>query len=431
MDPREVMVRRRRRSRIGWALTAAAVSLLVPAAVRIGSAPPTFAADRFVDTVGVNIHLHYDHTLYKEDFPLVKKRLLELGVRHTRDGLVDTQWQGYYDRHNELGDAGITGTFITSFDQSVTLLADYPSRMSRAFAAYEAPNEADRSGDPRWPDRLRVMMTRLGDLNRISSVTQFPVLAPSLTIEESYARLGDVSASFDIANMHNYLAGRHPGTGGWGADGYGSIAWNLQLVRRYARDKPIMTTETGYQDQPGVEDWVPQAVAARYLPRLLLEHFQAGIARTFIYELADFDNSGHYGLLNADGSPKPAFHAVRNLLALLADPGALFEVTPLDYALENEGGGLRHVAFQKRDRSYLIALWIEEAAYDVPARLQTTVAPRSAILNLPVGMQAVRVHRWREDGLVDTSSVDVPGNRLEVTVTDRLALLEITFAAPR
>lgn len=421
------MWRRGHRS-CGWPLAAAIAALLLPAA-RLSSAPQTFAADRFVDTVGVNIHLHYDHTLYKEEFPLVKSRLLELGVRHTRDGLIDTQWEGYYDRHNELGDAGITATFITSFDQSLALLADYPSRMTRAFEAYEAPNEADRSGDPRWPDRLRQMMIRLAELDRVSSVTRFPVLGPSLTLEESYARLGDVSGSFDVANLHNYLAGRHPGTGGWGADGYGSIAWNLQLVRRYARGKPVMTTETGYQDQPGVEDWVPQPIAGRYLPRLLLEHFQAGIARTFIYELADFENSGYYGLLNADGSAKPAFHAVKGLLALLADPGNLFEVTPLNYSIEYDGRELRHIAFQKRDRSYLLALWIEEPAYDVPARRQTAVEPRPVILSLPAGMRALRVHRWREDGRVDAAGVDIAANRLEVTVTDRLALLEITSAS--
>ena len=63
--------------------------------------------------------------------------------------------------------------------------------------------------------------------------------------------VGDLSAFFDQANIHNYLAGRHPGTPGWGDDGYGSIDWNLRLIRRYSGGKPITTTEIGYQDAPG------------------------------------------------------------------------------------------------------------------------------------------------------------------------------------
>ena len=85
-------------------------------------------------------------------------------MRHVRDGLIDTDWQGYYDRHNELGDAGIKGTFITGFGQSLELLAAYPSRVSQSFEAYEAPNEADKSGDPQWVLKLRQAIFRLADL---------------------------------------------------------------------------------------------------------------------------------------------------------------------------------------------------------------------------------------------------------------------------
>ncbi len=247
---------------------AAALVLLSSNAV---PAQQTVAADAFVDSVGVNVHLHYEHTPYKEQYELVKSRLLELGVRHVRDGLIDTDWQGYYDRHNELGDAGIRGTFITSFDQSLALLASYPSRVIRSFEAYEAPNEPDKSNDPQWVHRLWQAMLRLGELKTIASVSQFQVLGPSLTHESSYRAVGDVSPYFDAGNLHNYLAGRHPGTSGWGAGGFGSIAWNLQLIGPYSGGKPIVTTEIGYQDAPGLPDRVPADVVGRYLPRLLIE----------------------------------------------------------------------------------------------------------------------------------------------------------------
>ena len=46
------------------------------------------------------------------DFPNVKAALLDLGIRHVRDGLVDSTWQPYYDRLNELGRAGVHAQLI-------------------------------------------------------------------------------------------------------------------------------------------------------------------------------------------------------------------------------------------------------------------------------------------------------------------------------
>jgi hypothetical protein len=408
-----------------WRALAVAAMILLPG--HAARAQQTAAADHFVDSVGVNVHLHYEYTPYKENFELIRSRLIELGVRHVRDGLIDTRWQGYYDRHNELGDAGIKGTFITGFDQSVELLASYPSRVIRSFEAYEAPNEADKTGDPNWVSRLWQAMLRLGEVKRIASVAHYPVVGPSLTSESSYAAVGDVSAYFDAGNLHNYLAGRHPGTPGWGSDGYGSIAWNLRVIQPYSCGKPITTTEIGYQNHPTIEDSVPADVAGRYLPRVLLEQYRMGITRTFLYELCDFPNSGSYGLLNADGSPKPAFNAVRGLLRLLADPGPPIALRPLAYQLDGSGT-VRHIAFQKRDGTYFLALWLEEASYDVPVQRHTAVAGQAVSLTLPEPMRVIRAHRWEEDGSVDDRPVRFVAATLPVGVSDRLTVLEIADA---
>ena len=103
------------------------VSLLLVLAVALpAQAEKAGSADGFVDSVGINIHLHFNDTAYA-NFPRVQQALKDLGVRHVRDGLVDTAWKEYYDRHNQLGRLGIKGTFITSPAQSVQLLLDYPS----------------------------------------------------------------------------------------------------------------------------------------------------------------------------------------------------------------------------------------------------------------------------------------------------------------
>jgi hypothetical protein len=410
--------------------TRASIVPLVTAAVLIACAPAraqqTVAADRFVDSVGINIHLHYDDTLYYKDFPLIKNRLVELGVRHVRDGLVDQGFPPYYERFAELAQAGIKGTFIVAPNHSTEVWLSFPVRVGGAVEAYEGPNELDKSRDPNWAQTLAETMRRLRTIKEDPRTAAYPVYAPSLTSEAAYTALGDISASFDFANMHNYFAGRHPGTGGWGSNGYGSIEWNLALNRRFAGGKPIVSTETGYHDATADTDGVPQQVAGRYMPRLLLEQFRAGIVRTFIYELLDSGGES-YGLLGTDGSPKPAFNAVRGLLNLLSDPGPPFETEDLPYTVEGDAGDLRHMAFQKRDGTYFLALWVAAPGWDPGARRPMAAPSRQVAVRLPEKVRVVRTHRWQPDGSMSSSQTSTPlGATYAVSVGDALTVVEIS-----
>jgi hypothetical protein len=91
----------------------AAMTFTVPAA-----APSTLggetakSADAFVNSVGVNIHLHYTNSPYG-NFAAVKTALANLGIRHIRDGLTDTTLTAHYEHLNELGKLGIKSTLIT------------------------------------------------------------------------------------------------------------------------------------------------------------------------------------------------------------------------------------------------------------------------------------------------------------------------------
>ena len=378
-------------------------------------------------SVGINIHLHYTDTLYN-DFELVRSRLLELGVRHTRDGLIDTTWQPYYDRHNALGKAGITGVFITSPKVSLQVLRDYWMRLPDAFEAYEAPNEYDLSGDSQWVSTLRATLARLHQLKSYPESASFPIYGPSLTQEAAYVALGDVSGLVDFGNLHNYPGGRHPGTGGWGDNGYGSIDWNLALIKRSAAYKPVVTTETGYWDDMATPNAVPESVAARYLPRLLLEQFRKGILRTYIYELCDSPQVGvaadsGYGLIRRNGSRKPAFLAVRDLLQLFTDPGPAVPVVPLDYTVAGGGEDLRDMAFQKRDGTYLLALWIERSGWDVNTRLTVPVPTTAATVRVGGQVGLVRRHVLTNDG----SFIETAGDgarTVSVPLSDTLTVLE-------
>lgn len=394
-----------------------------PAAAQ--STVATASADRFVDSVGVNIHLHYNGTAYREQFPLIKSRLIELGVRHVRDGLEDTTWQPYYQRHNELGEEGIKGTFITSPEQSRELWIEYPSRVSRSFEAYEAPNEYDRSRKANWVQILRDTLVRLRSLRDEPRVADFPLYGPSLTTQSAFNALGDVSAYVDYANLHNYYSGRHPGTVGWGANGYGSLAWNLGLSGRVAAGKPTVATETGYQDSPTAVDPVPPEIAGRYMPRLLLEHFRGGITRTFIYELCDFPKSGGYGLLNQDVSPKPAFTAVKRLLNLLSDPGPAYTPQDLRYTILGNEAKVRHMSFQKRTGRYYLALWLSEPSWDPTTRRTLDARTQPITVSFTSPMRIVRTHRWQQDGSTLVDSRSSTTSSLAITLSDSLTIVEM------
>jgi hypothetical protein len=406
------------------------VVTLVTATVLVACAPAvaqqTSSADAFVDSVGVNIHLHYTGTAYWDQFPLIRSRLVDLGVRHVRDGLIDPAFKEYYERFISLAQAGIKGTFITSPDQTNEVWASWPSRVGSSFEAYEAPNEYDKSKDPNWAQTLTQTLVRLRRLKDDPRAAPFPLYGPSLTSEAAYSALGNVSALYDYGNMHNYFAGRDPGTTGWGANGYGSIAWNLDVTGRHGNGKPIVATETGYQDTPSEPDSIPPRVVGRYMPRVLLEHFRAGIVRTFLYELCDFANSGGYGLLNPDASPKPAYTAVKGLLNLLSDPGPTFTPQDLQYTVQGGSADVRHMAFQKRSGTYFVALWRSIPSWDPPNKRPLITEPTQVMVRLPSAMRLVRTHKWQPDGSVTASASSTSSANLSVTVTDALTILELT-----
>lgn len=387
-------------------------------------------ADSIVDSAGINVHLGFLDTPYV-DFAQVQSGLQALGIRHIRDGLepLSATWQGYFDEHNELGQLGIKSLFITDVGQTADLFLSYPQLMSQCFEGYEGPNEYDNRGIMDWPAQLTSEISLLSATVRGGTVSpQYPVYGPSLTNAASFPILGDVHQDFDYGNMHNYLGGRNPGTNGWGApdaegNNYGSMAWQLDLLKIDSPGLPEVSTETGYNNDLSQQDSVPEAVSAVYLPRLLLQQWLYGIKRTYLYELIS-EEGQDYGLFRADWSAKPGFYAVSNLLHLLADPGPAFQPASLNYAIQGGDTNLHHLLMQKRDGSFYLALWLEESSYDPNSATVTAVTPEAVSLQLPSGYE-VTENLWDATGSV-TQSTSTAGTPVPLTVTEKLLVLKIT-----
>ena len=98
------------------------------------------------------------------------------------------------------------------------------------------------------------------------------------------------------------------------------------------------------------------------------------VERSYKYEMLDLreddtmtDMECHFGLVRTDGSVKPSFTAIRNLLRVLSDDdGADCRCRPLDYAVEApEGVTIRTTLLQKSDGRWFLALMRECEAYDL------------------------------------------------------------------
>ena len=142
----------------------------------------------------------------------------------------------------------------------------------------------------------------------------------------------------------------------------------MVLGKAVRADLPSVITETGYQTTLR-DNGVSEHVAARYLPRLLLQTWRMGFIRTFLYELMDSaadpgNVEANFGLLRHEGSRKPGFDSVRDLIRLLADPGPSFAAGRLAYKLDGDAAGVQACLLQKRDAAFYLAVWAGSQIWD-------------------------------------------------------------------
>jgi len=354
--------------------------------------------ESFVDSVGVNTHLTYLDTSYRE-YDRILAALQDLGVRHVRDGIEP----GNPDQRDFLARLGSKG-----FRLQLILGRPRPDRLEeylgaasepnllRAVEALEGPNEYDLSGDPDWAARLRGYQQRLFERVKTDSrLDGVRVVGPSLSQIASRESFGSVARFLDTGNIHPY-AGGDP-------TNLGHLAYEASLAARQSGSKPIQATELGYHNAVATTAThltASEQAAAVYLPPALLDHFAFGIERSFVYELVDqrpdLDRSNHedsLGLLRADFTRKPVFTAVRNLLRVLQPRSSGGRATPTR-ALRFRGGGpeLRRVLL-RRGSDVFLAVWRDVRVWDRFKRVPLAAESRRLTVRLGPRARGVEVYR--------------------------------------
>ena len=223
-----------------------------------------------------------------------------------------------------------------------------------------------------------------------------------------------------------------------------------------AKDKrPLAATETGYFTADRSKG-ISQTVFAKYVPRLFAEYFRQGFVRTYLYELMDelnpSDNFSFGGLVKTDFTPKPAYVALKNLVALLQEKNISPRFTPgsLDFKVivrpvlnyKEPGSGMvvnydrtdyvHHLLLQKSDGTFFLLLWHEISDGDIadshgkdlagPAR-EITPPAMPATLTLPTSIKRATVF-LPNDGL-DGTVVPITDGQVPLEVPDKIMVIKL------
>jgi hypothetical protein len=400
------------------------VALAIAAPARADSQPlvPAQPARALGDSVGVNLFLAWIDTAYG-DFPTVRSRLHELGVRYIRDGLCPTCSYNV-NRLNQLAAEGvraniIVGTLAGGDAQMNATLNGIRNKVRGAVISIEAPNEPNLTGDPQWIQHAREYQQRLYTrVNSDPALAQIPVLSPAVGYPATTNQLGDLTAWADKGNFHPYPSAFQP-------------YHDLPVLRMQAAgatgSKPLVATESGYHTHLGTTGGnlpVSERAAALYSPRLVLEGFRGGVERTYFFQLADpwTDakkppglplTENRFGLLRSDLSRKPAFLSVRNLLrAVDGDSAPVASPGGLHLGVESAPADLRQLLLRSADGTYSLVLWRAVSVWSATNRVD--LFPASDRVEVALGDRISLARRF--------NPVDSPDEQQRWTSPSRLAV---------
>ena len=417
------------------------LACVVPLAhLEASSGKPVFVREtphstyNFVNSIGINTHLNYFDRIYG-NFQLVEQDLKSIGILHVRDG-IHLQNQDYnetlYKRWIQLGKLGIRfdavldprsnlGAINSALLEKIDVLAGH------TIESFEGPNELDVSNLPDWPSVDRNYQKDIFTAVRsMSAGSRIGVIGPSMAFAANGKRIGNISEWIDQGNLHPYPAGEMP-----------SVVFpeQIDLANIMCDKKQIVFTESGYHNavnDPSGQPGISEKAAAKYIPRLFLEDFAHGVPRTYLYELMDeapdpgLTNAQlHWGLIRANGSAKPAFFALKNLISELYDPKQNEHLRPFSWMLNRNDPHIHHLLLQKSTGEYDLVFWQEISSYDVKRHTDIENPSVASVLTLARRARSIAVY----DPVRQTEPIEVYTNEKSVLlqIPDQPLVVEIKF----
>ncbi|MDX2082000.1 MAG: malectin domain-containing carbohydrate-binding protein [Terrimicrobiaceae bacterium] len=243
--------------------------------------------------------------------------------------------------------------------------------------------------------------------------------------------------SYDFQNLHDYTGSQPP---------LNFFERNLGWLDAQTGDnpppRPLLVTEWGFSTLTGADYPVTEKTQAKYILRGFADYFRKAVIRSYAYSL--FDTDQRYGWIRGDGSRKPSFHAVKNLIAIVQEAGwnssskqwstPVFQAGALDYTPTSSHPRLRSLLLQKSNGTFHLLLWLDVASA-APSG-PTTLAPDYPDLSAPVtfrlgtAIQSAALRTLQADGSFASSALTISNNGgfqvlSNVPVTDGLCVLEL------
>lgn len=314
----------------------------------------------FIDSIGVNVHLADKESPYSEYDKVIKPRLIELGIKHIRDGAY--QQEIYFNRLEDLASIGIKTTMIYG-GNPIHHIGSNLKRLKGVIEAVEGPNETDISpgfayNGQTFPEGTRKYQKALYEAVK-KEFPSIPVIMTSLGGWSTNPRELGYLEWCDICNTHSYAGNYFTNPPAQDIDGF-----HIYKARYICgNSKPIISTETGYSNDDSISEFdykISELAAGKYITRTLLEYFNRDIKRAFIYQLIDDGRKNYnFGLLDYSNLPKKSYFAVKNLITILQDYKADFLPTHLNYSLQGDLTNIHHTLLQKSNGNFYLILWQE------------------------------------------------------------------------
>jgi hypothetical protein len=388
-------------------------------------------SESVVDAYGIGIHTSYWDTTYG-DTERLAEALKDLGVEHVRDDLWNNEPRAYTDINYVAREAGVKYNLILGNPGRGQAASQYIDTIDQhllgAVEMIEGTNEWDNFGPGNWVEQVRRFQTELYAAAKANPRTAgLPLLSPSMAWWANLEKLGTQVGASDIGNLHLYPGGLKPSF---------DIVDATRAIRSRTGTTRTIVTEAGYHNATNTSSGhhpVTEDVAATYLPRMLAEHALAGTERIYSYELVDqwaepgkTDIEAHFGLMRHDWSPKPAYHAMKNLLAVLDDSEATFTPEPLTYAVSGGGSDVRQLLTQRSDGTHVLLMWRDVSVWSTGSRSRLDVPSTPVTLSLPAEARIA----VNEPNVAATPTTVGVGTDVTIPLRGQLVAVEISDAAP-
>ena len=423
---------------------------------RVTQPSPAFAADDFIESVGVNgspiqTRIYEDGPFKGAGKTFDPQVYYDLGVRYYRHVLkydltlenqpqqVTNAWKKSGARamlfldHNKLKEPGDALPYLKQYDLRAVEEVEGPNEPNNKFPPqdlnHKYKGETDETATALYMKDFYALIKADPDLK------QLPVVAYSAIFTDYNLAKG--KTAFDYGNIHSY-------------QGYGVPSSSLEMnITRFNNIyapgeviKPFVPTETGYNVEAdksnGTFTTGSYRAQALNIPMLLAEYFRHGIERTYLFAIHNADG---YGLLESDNATKrPSYFALKNFLAQINEatwnPQTLkwdgtrpFTPRSLNFTLIDAPATVHTLTLQRSDGDYRLLIWNEVRNFDQDAKkdLFPAAVPVTVKFGALVGGEAT-ILTQNERGEYDSQTAKISDGVLQMNVPSSVCIVKIKAA---